>query len=112
MDINFEEIGLYIKNLRTNKGISQEEVGKFLKKTHAAISDIERGKTQISIKDLSLIAEFFAVPVEEILSRAQKPKSISSFSQHRAERGMSQVDIEKMKKARKEFRKKARILAE
>lgn len=107
-----QEIGAYIRELRNSKGVSQEELGKFLDKTHAAVSDIERGKTQVSLNDLTLISNFFGVQLEEIISGAQKSKNFSSFSQHRAERGMNKDDIEKMKKAREDFRKKARLLAE
>ena len=54
-------VGAKIRSLRIHKGISQEELGKALERSHAAISDIERGKTDISVKDLIQIAKFFNV---------------------------------------------------
>lgn len=105
-----EEIGQRIKDLRTKQNISQEALGKFLGKSHAAISDIERGKTELSVSDLSLIANFLKVDIDEILNPSI-PRPISTFGHSRADRSMSPEEHDKMKRAREEFRNKARSQA-
>jgi len=62
MSLTKEKLSEKIKELRTSKGASQEELGKVLGKSHAAISDIERGITDVSVQELSLIADFFHTP--------------------------------------------------
>lgn len=69
------EIGQKIKELREERGLSQSELGKELDRTHAAISDIERGKTRLTVRDLRIIADFFSVSISEMLG--EKPKSLS-----------------------------------
>jgi len=55
--ISKEEIGRRIKAAREEARLSQEELGKLWEKgTHAAISDIERGKTNVSAADLVKLA--------------------------------------------------------
>lgn len=103
-----EELGRKIRDLRSRNGKSQEDLGVFLGKSHAAISDIERGKTELSVTDLGKIAQFFDVSVETLLSPATSSYYPSSFSHHRADHGMSEEDRKKMQKAREEFIKKAR----
>ena len=41
--ITKKDLGIKIKELRQKAGLSQEQLGKALGKSHAAISDIERG---------------------------------------------------------------------
>lgn len=65
--ITKDELGSKIRELRQKTGKSQEDLGKVLGVTHAAISDIERGKTDLTVTDLSKIANFFEVPVTEFL---------------------------------------------
>ena len=65
--ITKDKLGIKIRELRLKIGKSQEELGKILKRSHAAVSDIERGKTDLSVTDLSTIANFFNVPVSFFL---------------------------------------------
>lgn len=62
-----EELGNKIRELRLKTGHSQEELGRALDRSHAAVSDIERGKTDLSVSDLYTIAKFFGVSVTEFL---------------------------------------------
>ncbi|MEK7070803.1 MAG: helix-turn-helix transcriptional regulator [Patescibacteria group bacterium] len=106
--ITKEELGRKIRDLRSRNNKSQGELGNYLSKSHAAISDIERGKTELSVSDLNKISQFFGVPVENLLSETTSPYYAGTISLHRADRGMSDMDKIKMQKAREEFIKKAR----
>lgn len=105
-----DEIGRKIRDLRFKNNKSQEELGKHLGKSHAAISDIERGRTELSAIDLAKVAEFFDVPVETILN--VEPAYLGTFSHHRADRGMTSEGKEKLQKARAEFIRLAKEQAE
>jgi transcriptional regulator with XRE-family HTH domain len=105
--ISKEELGDRIRRLRVKNNKSQEDLGNALDKSHATVSDIERGKTELSVTDLAKIAQFFDVPVEILVS----PEAVSvafSFSHSRAELGMGDEEKKEILKAREEFRKKAR----
>ncbi len=103
-----EELGARIRELRIKNGKSQEELGKSLEKSHAAVSDIERGKTELSVSDLTQIAQYFNTSVSEILKENTSGNTGVFFSHHRADMGISSKEREKIQNARKEFYKKAR----
>lgn len=75
--ITKEELGTKIRELRIKAGLSQGELGKLLKRSHAAISDIERGKTDLTVSDLLTIAGFLNTPVTYLLNIHSSPSSIS-----------------------------------
>lgn len=65
--ISSTDLGNIIKDLRLKAGISQGELGRSLGKSHAAVSDIERGKTELSVTDLQKIAAVFGVALATFL---------------------------------------------
>jgi transcriptional regulator with XRE-family HTH domain len=62
-DKNFE-IALRIRAARLQRNLTQQDVAEKFSKTSAAISDIERGKTQITAADLILFSELLLKPIE------------------------------------------------
>jgi transcriptional regulator with XRE-family HTH domain len=63
MLVTNESIITKIREYRTKAGKTQQDLADLLGKTSAAISDMERGKVQVSASDLSKIADFLNVPV-------------------------------------------------
>jgi len=59
-----EIIASQIKAARTERGYSQKELADELGKTAASISDIERGKVQVSASELFKIAQLLDKPIE------------------------------------------------
>jgi len=53
-----------IRDTRLERDYTQQELATFLGKTAAAISELERGKVQVSANDLHQIAKFLGKPVE------------------------------------------------
>lgn len=53
-----------IRAARIQRNLTQQDLAEKFDKTSAAISDIERGKTQISASDLILFSELLAKPIE------------------------------------------------
>lgn len=60
-------IGKSIKKLRTEKGLTQDQLAENLHVTRQAVSNWETGKTQPDIETLSALAECFEIPVEELI---------------------------------------------
>jgi len=53
-----------IKETRLEKGLTQQDLANRLGKTAAAISDLERGKVQVTASDLFLISQLLQKPIE------------------------------------------------
>jgi transcriptional regulator with XRE-family HTH domain len=75
--LSIEEIGKNIRELRTRAGLSQEDLGKVLGHSHAAISYIEKGKTEITLKDLFIIANTLKITVAELLDIKSIPSNFT-----------------------------------
>ena len=91
--MNTSLIGKRIKILRTEKDISQSKLGEVLDVTGSAISDIERGKTELKVGGLITLARFFNVEVSAIITSAQalsqKPQEHLTQFSNRSSRGLT-----------------------
>lgn len=65
---NYMEFNKKLQELRKQKGLTQEELAEKLYVSRAAISKWESGRGYPSIDSLKLIARFFSVTVDELLS--------------------------------------------
>jgi transcriptional regulator with XRE-family HTH domain len=59
-----EEIAKKVRETRKLRGLTQSDIANVLDKTAATVSDIERGKIQISAADLFKIANALNKPIE------------------------------------------------
>lgn len=59
-------LGRQIKAARKGAGVKQSELSKRLGNSHAAVSDIERGRTRIDLALLSMIAAELGVSVHSL----------------------------------------------
>lgn len=75
------ELGERIASARKRAGISQAQLGvMFGNISHAAISDIERGRTNLGIEDISKIANLLNVSFEDLtLDYKTLSRSITQF---------------------------------
>lgn len=62
-----KEFGAKIRALRTEKGISQQELGEYLKIGKSAVSMIESGQRAPSIEVADMFALFFEIPMELLM---------------------------------------------
>jgi transcriptional regulator with XRE-family HTH domain len=74
--VSKKEIGEKIRELRINNKLSQEQLGNLIGRSHATISDIERGKTDLGISDLFLIADRLKSSVPFILNIQTNPSTM------------------------------------
>ncbi len=61
------EIGTRIRELRTSRGRTQDELADLLKVNKSAISRIESGERGIAVQELAVIAPFLDVSVDEVV---------------------------------------------
>lgn len=103
--IDKKYLGNKIKELRLVSGKSQTELGKFLGKSHAAVSDIERGITDVTVKDLSLIASYFNVPVDDLIREVQVSTNVSfkPLMNFRDAKDMTEVEQKKADEVSQSF---------
>jgi transcriptional regulator with XRE-family HTH domain len=68
----YVEIGRRIRQARTEKALMQADLGQLLSKSrsHAAISDIERGRTKLNVDELAEIAELLDKPLSFLMEGA------------------------------------------
>ncbi|MBP3040407.1 helix-turn-helix transcriptional regulator [Bacillaceae bacterium Marseille-Q3522] len=67
MSFDIKTIGKRIKKARAGKGLTQEKLGEKLGVTGAYISKIERGRTTVSLDNLSKLSSILEVSPLEIL---------------------------------------------
>jgi len=53
-----------VKEARLERGLTQKDLAKHLDRTSASISDLERGKVQVSASDLAKLAKYLNKPIE------------------------------------------------
>jgi len=61
--------GARLRQLRKKKGVTQVELADYLGLRRTYISDLERGKRNVSLLTLEVIARGFGLSVSELLKR-------------------------------------------
>jgi transcriptional regulator with XRE-family HTH domain len=62
-----EKLGENLKRIRTDKGISQGQIGRILEVDKSFISNIENGKTNPTLSTIAKIAKAVGVSVGELM---------------------------------------------
>ena len=75
MPVDYESIGRRIKHYRTEKRMSQEELGQVVAVNNEHISRIESGKKNLSLELLILIANALDVSADDLLTDNLKHSS-------------------------------------
>lgn len=60
-----------LKRLRTNKELTQENLGRVLCLSRTTISNYEKGKMQPSIETLIRLSEVFNITVDELIKQQE-----------------------------------------
>ncbi len=61
--------GVRLRQLRSKKGLTQVELADYLGVRRTYISDLERGKRNVSLLTLEVIARGFGLSVSELLKK-------------------------------------------
>lgn len=67
-EINYEELGKKIKNLRLEKGLTQENLAEYVGCNTSHISNIENSYTKLSLNVLLAVANALNVSVDYLLA--------------------------------------------
>lgn len=81
------EVGRRIRRAREERRLSQTELGQLLspKRSYAAVSDIERGRTKLDVEDLSMLAVILGKPLPYFYGE----EPTASVVYRRGERGLA-----------------------
>ncbi|MBN2556130.1 MAG: helix-turn-helix transcriptional regulator [Anaerolineales bacterium] len=64
MSITVNEIARRVREARKQRGLTQKDLADHLGRTAAAVSDLERGKVQITATDLMALSKLLEKPIE------------------------------------------------
>lgn len=67
MNIDYRSIGSRIKYIRTQEGLSQEELAEFADVSPVYISNVERGEKSVSLKVIIAVANALNVTTDSLL---------------------------------------------
>lgn len=99
-----------LKELRTSKNLSQEELSQILEVRKSSISNWETGKSTPTFDMLTKIAEYFGVTIDYLLNFTQEDAdNLERLKQALKEAGMWDYDIDDM--SREDFEKAMKIVA-
>jgi transcriptional regulator with XRE-family HTH domain len=101
-----KELGARIRRAREEIGLSQEQLGRLMDRSHAAISDMERGKTKLGISDLSKLARFLQKDISYFIG------TTPSAVYRRGELTQTENSRKEVRSAIEDFRRYARLLSE
>jgi len=78
MTVSNDEIAQRVREYRKKAGKTQQDLADLLSKTSASISDLERGKVQITASELSKIAEYLNIPINAFFGNALNYEEIQN----------------------------------
>ena len=76
--VNPKEIGVFLKQLRNEKGITQEQLAEILGVSGRTVSRWETGNNLPDLSVLVQISEYYDVEIKEILNGERKSENIDS----------------------------------
>jgi transcriptional regulator with XRE-family HTH domain len=69
-----KNFGLRLKKLRISKGISQEKLGELADLHRTYISEVERGKRNISLDNIYILSKALGVTISQLLEGIDEDK--------------------------------------
>lgn len=104
-----EEVGRRIREAREDLGLSQADLGRLMTRprTHAAVSDIERGKTKLGVEEISELAMLLHKDLSYFYETRPTPRVVY----RRGDRGLSSREQRETDKSIETFKRMARELA-
>lgn len=71
-----ERFGLVIKELRNDRGISQERLALDADIDRTYIGDIEKGTRNVSLEIVEKLCNYFQLPISELFKKTEKYDNI------------------------------------
>lgn len=82
-EIDFSKIGLKMKQLRTEQGVTQEKVAKDLDCTAAFVSNLENNRTKLNLRVLLYYAKLCNVSVDTLIHAGEGAHANAASSEQR-----------------------------
>lgn len=79
--MNQQKIGMFLKTLRNEKSITQEQLAEYLNTSNRSISRWENGATMPDFDMLIEIAKFYNVEIDEILEGERKTENMDKITE-------------------------------
>ena len=61
-----------LREIREDRDLSQEEIGKVINKSQQGYSHIENGRAELKIEDLIRLCEYYQLPADYLIGRIDK----------------------------------------
>ena len=58
-----------LREIREDRDLSQEEIGKVINKSQQGYSHIENGRAELKIEDLIRLCEYYQLPADYLIGR-------------------------------------------
>jgi len=104
MDSFYRKLGIRIKNLREELGLSQERLGSLLKIGRVSLSQIESGERKINAEEIAKFSKIFNITTDVLLNlkadikvRLEKRKKIATKGKAEIRISVPQKNLEKFK---------------
>ena len=65
-----------MRNIREDRDLTQEEIGKLLQKTQQGYNHIEIGRAELKIEDLKKLCEFYNISADYIIGLTDEIKPL------------------------------------
>lgn len=65
-----------IRNVREDRDLTQEQVGKLLNKSQQGYNHIETGRAELKIEDLIALCRFYNLSADYLVGLTDKPRSL------------------------------------
>lgn len=107
----YEEIGRRIREARIEQGLMQADLGRLLSRprSHAAISDIERGRTKLNLDELAEVAALLDKSLSYITQIPTQEEVTQEITYYRRDQGeLTESQKQRTTAAIEDFKKLAR----
>ena len=64
-----------LRNIREDRDLTQEEIGKVLNKSQQGYNHIENGRAELKIEDLITLCRYYDLSADYMIGLVEKPKS-------------------------------------
>lgn len=80
--MDYDKIGLFLKELRLSKNMSQYDLAELMHVDHSKINRIENNKRRPSFDDLIFYSQIFSISLDELINCERKNKNNSKIIQN------------------------------
>lgn len=104
MDTFYKKLGIKIRNLREQTGLSQEKLASLLRISRVSLSQIESGERKISAEEIAKLSKIFNITTDVLLALKQDIKIILEKRKEVVPKGKAEIRISVPQKNLEKFK--------